>query len=379
VKEDRRVFQERLRFVSSSLPRCSESGVDALVLVCQDGVGWEDIYYLTGFPGTSGVLVITRDDSLLFVDPRYIEMAGETCCRGLAPRATRERQASPLRAALDCLSRRGARAVGYNRRRIGHCAYAEMAGAFAGGARLVDLSSLLVGMRRRKSASEEAHIRDAVRIASEAFLETLSESSAGMSERDFACLMEYWMRAKGEDFANPLPIMVSSGERTAMPHAVPSDRRFDWGDLVMVDFCARSGGYVCDITRMFSVGEPSGETLSLYSLVRWAQAEAASLIAPGRLACELDLASRGVMAGAGLGDFFTHGVGHGFGLSVHEMPSISDSARYPLAEGDAITLEPGFYRPGWGGMRVEDDYLVTASGGVCLTGALSGELRVIER
>jgi Xaa-Pro aminopeptidase len=350
--------------------------VDAVILICRDGVGWEDIYYLTGFAGTSGVLVITGDGALLFVDPRYAEMAEATCCCEFVA-CMRERRVSPLRAALDFLTARRAKAVGYDRRSICHSVYAEVESAFTGGTEMVDLSGVFVNMRRRKSDCEISHIRDAVGIASEAFQASLSESSAGMSERDFACLMEYWMRVKGEDFANPLPIMVASGERTSMPHAVPSDRRFGHGDLVMADFCARSCGYVCDITRMFSVGEPSAEVLSLYSLVRWAQAEAASLIVPGRAASELDSAARRVIGGAGLGDFFTHGVGHGFGLSVHEMPSISAAAVYPLASGDAITLEPGFYRPGWGGMRVEDDYLVTAAGGICLTAGLSNELYVI--
>jgi Xaa-Pro aminopeptidase len=357
------------------LSGCGKSGVDALILVCQDGVGWENIYYLSGFTGTSGVLVITADDSILFVDPRYDIVAGETCCCRLVS-CMRERCVTPLRAALDYLVTRHARVVGCDGSRISHHVYTEMERAFAG-RELADLSSLLVSLRRHKSDDEVGHIRSAIRIASDAFLTALSEASAGMSEREFACSMEYWMRMKGGDFANPIPIIVSSGVRTSMPHAIPSDKTFGHGDMVMVDFCARSSGYVCDITRMFSVGEPSRESLSLYSVARWAQAEAAALIRPGRGACELDSASRCVISSAGFGDFFTHGVGHGFGLSVHEMLAINAAVEHPLEMGDTITLEPGFYKPGWGGIRVEDDYLVTSSGGLCLTEELSNELYVI--
>ena len=145
----------------------------------------------------------------------------------------------------------------------------------------------------------------------------------------------------------------------------------------MVDFGARCDGYVCDLTRMMSVGAPSEETRGLYSVLVWAQAEAAALIAPGRTAREIDAAARDVMASAGLGAYFVHGVGHGIGLCVHEPPSVNASAGARLAEGDVITLEPGMYRPGWGGMRVEDDYLVTGEGAVCLSDGLSRELFVL--
>jgi Xaa-Pro aminopeptidase len=171
--------------------------------------------------------------------------------------------------------------------------------------------------------------------------------------------------------------MVMSGTRTSLPHAVPEWKKFEWGDLVLVDFCVRSGGYVCDITRMLSIGEPAKETSRLYSVVRWAQEEAAALVAPGVPVKEVDAAARGVIGSAGLDGFFTHGLGHGIGVSVHEMPSINQFSGARLSEGDVITLEPGFYKTGWFGMRVEDDYLVTDTGALSLSGAFDSALRVV--
>jgi Xaa-Pro aminopeptidase len=208
---------------------------------------------------------------------------------------------------------------------------------------------------------------ESVSIAARAFMAAVEEASAGMTEREFASRIEYAARTGGCDFASIIPPIVTSGIRTSMPHAVPTDKKFEWGDLVVVDFCVRCDGYVCDVTRMLSIGEPAQEIARFYSIVQWAQAEAAALLIPGRPVREVDEAARNVMKGAGLDSLFTHGLGHGIGVSVHEMPSINQLSGSRLAEGDVITLEPGFYKPGWCGMRVEDDYLITGDGASKLT------------
>lgn len=376
-------FAQRLQSVCAFLGRLARPAttgarpVETLILVCQDGIGWEDIYYLTGFLGSSSVLLIAADDAQLFVDARYVALAHATCCCKTVSCAE-VRRSSPLQAALGSLAEHRPKCVGYGGRRFSHAAWRYLERMLGTEAELVDLSNLLSNMRRRKDPAEIASIRTAAGIAARAFRGAVEAASAGMTERAFAACLTHLIQTEGGDFTDPVPIMVASGERTALPHALPTDRAFVRGDLVMVDFGARYGGYVCDITRMLSVGEPTDELRSLHAIVGWAQVEAASAIAPGRRAQEVDAAARSVLESAQLGAYFVHGVGHGIGLSVHESPGLGLSSEASLAEGDVVTLEPGFYRPGWGGMRIEDDYLVTASGSVCLTEEIENELYVIR-
>jgi Xaa-Pro aminopeptidase len=372
---DARTFETRIANVSAILTKQIKP-LSAFIAISQDGVGWEDIYYLSGFSGTSGALAITPHDAVLFVDSRYAELAKETCVCQLMP-CEAGRRITPLQAAANFVTEKSPTRVALGGRRLTHSAHNELDEIFAGNVELIDFSNVLMNMRRRKNAEEVAKIREAAGIAARAFTWALSETSAGVSEREFAARLEYMVHALGGDFANPIPVIVSSGARTSLPHAVPTRKKFDWGDWVMVDFCVRKDGYVCDITRMLSIGEPSEETKALYTLVRWAQEEAAALLSPGFDVNEIDEAARDIMVGANLGNYFTHGAGHGVGLSVHEMPSINKFSGLRLTEGDVVTLEPGFYKTGWGGMRVEDDYLVTMSGGERLTEGLSNDLFVV--
>jgi Xaa-Pro aminopeptidase len=351
-----------------------EFSASALIVACHEGIGWEDVYYLSGFSGSSGALVITPGEASLFIDSRYVAMAEETCACGLVHCAA-ERRRAPLRAAAEHVAAMNLERIAFGGVRLTYGTYRELR-AVLGGAELTDFSNVLLNMRRRKSDAEISCIMDAAGIAEKAFQYAVKDVSAGASEREFAAMLEYAARAGGGDFSYAAPVMVASGVRTSMPHSVPTEKKFEWGDLVIADFCVRKRGYVCDMTRMFSIGEPTRETLRLYSLLLWSVEEAADIIAPGRAAVEIDLAARGVIRSAGLGDCFTHGVGHGIGIAVHEMPPINQFSGAILAEGDTITLEPGFYKPGWGGMRVEDDYLVTKTGARRLT-ALSNELYVV--
>ena len=347
------------------------------MLVCQDEIGWEDIYYLSGFMGSSSVFVITKDDAVLFVDPRYSAVAKDChSCRSVS--CADVSRLSPLQAALDFVAAKKPRKVAYGGKRFSHVSYRYMETCLGSDVELLDVSSVLLSYRRQKSEAEVDFIRKAAEIAARALVETVAEARVGIAEREFAALLEFKMKRYGADFASPAPVMVASGTRTSQPHAHPTDRRMTFGELVLVDFGARVSGYVCDITRMLSVGEPSEEVRSLYSIVKWAQAEAASLIKPGCRASAVDAASRGVLSGAGLGDYFVHGAGHGIGLSMHEQPSLSAASGAALIAGDVLAVEPGFYRPGWGGMRLEDDFLVTADGCERLTTGLSDEIFVIK-
>ena len=349
---------------------------DVLLLVCQDGVGWQDIYYYTGFVGSSGVFLLSRDEAILFVDPRYEETTASLgTCRVVSCAEVRRR--SPLQAALDHLSRKKIARLAYGGVAFSHAVFRAVETALGRAVETLDVSSLLFGIRRHKSAEEISCIRRAIDIAARAYAEVLHEAHARMTERAFASLLSCRMHLHGADFHDPVPIMVASGDRVSQPHALPTDKKFSHGDLVVVDFGARAGGYVCDVTRMFAIGEPSAETRNLYSVLTWAQAEAASKLRPGVTAAEVDAAARGVLASAGLGEAFVHGTGHGIGLCVHEPPSLGSSSGAVLAVGDVVTIEPGIYKPGTLGMRIEDDYLVTANGAVCLTEDLNRDLCIV--
>jgi Xaa-Pro aminopeptidase len=375
----------RLRSVRSflgpngKLVKLGKDPSDAFILVCQDGAGWEDIYYLTGFIGSSGVVLITEDAATLFVDPRYSRAARErSCCNVVCCEDVK--RLSPLQAALDYLSGKKPRRIAYGGKRMRHSAYQYMERALYNmghAVELLDLSNLISNLRRRKNKAEIESISDAAAIASKAFIETLSSAGVGMSEREFAGRLDCLIKAGGGDFMDQVPLMVSSGERTSMPHALPTDKKFERGDLVMVDFSVRRAGYVCDITRMFSLGEPSNEAKILYAVLQWAQAEAADLLKPRTPASAVDAAARRAIDGAGVGDLFLHGVGHGIGLCIHEPPSLNASSKAVLSEGDVVTLEPGFYKPGWGGMRLEDDYLIGRDKPSKLSEALGNELFVV--
>jgi Xaa-Pro aminopeptidase len=372
-------YGERLRTARRVLDCIARTGArapDALLLVCQDGVGWQDIYYYTGFAGSSGAFLLCRDEAVLFVDPRYEEAAASLRGCRVIPCAEVRRK-SPLQAALDSVARGKISRLAYGGVSFPHAAFRVIEASLGGGVDTVDVSSMLFGIRRRKSAEEVSCIRRAIKAASKAYTEALRKTRPLMTEREFASLLTYGLQIHGGDFRDPAPGMVASGARASQPHALPADRKFSGGDLVVVDFGARVSGYVCDITRMFSIGEPSYQTRNLYSILTWAQAQAASKLRPGVAAAEVDAAARDILATVGLSDYFTHGAGHGIGLCIHEPPSIGPSSQAVLAEGDVVAIEPGFYRAGSIGMRIEDDYLVTADGAVCLSEGLNGDLYIV--
>lgn len=370
---NRNIYEERLERLRSHI---AAAGADAMLVVCHDGRGWESVYYLTGFWGSSGVLLAGRREAVLFVDPRYeAEARAQACCEVVCGMNARNR--SPLETALDFLRGWHPSTVGCDGKNITHFLYRYVDELTGEGVRLVDLSVVLSSMRRRKSSFEVELIKKASEIASAAFLELLPEVTSGRSEREIAMRLEFLLRSHGGDMIGSTEVMVSSGERTALPHAYPSTRSLQKGDLVMIDFGARYAGYLCDITRMISIGHPSEGTRNIYSIVAWSATEAASRIKAGVTASEVDETARGVMRNAGLDSFFTHGTGHGIGLSIHESPAVNASSSQVLAEGDVLTVEPGFYKSGWGGIRIEDDFLVTDSTPLCLTETLARDLFVV--
>lgn len=319
----------------------------------------ENVRYLTGFTGSSGVALVTRGSIALITDFRY---------QLQAKRETEGTRIAILKKDLLATVKETAASMGVSR-----LWFDESSLPVDRARRLKETGLRVKGsvdpvqeIRQRKDSREMRSIRTAVRRAEDSFEILRRFLRPGVSERQLALRLEFLMRERGAKRA-AFDLIVASGPNGAMPHAGVSNRRLRAGDLVTVDFGAEADGYFCDITRTVCVGRPSTRQREIHELVLHAQREAIETIRPG-IACKaVDHAARDIIASAGHGEHFGHATGHGIGLSVHEGPSVSALSKDVLQEGMVITVEPGIYIPGWGGVRIEDMVVVTDKGPRLLT------------
>jgi Xaa-Pro dipeptidase len=231
-------------------------------------------------------------------------------------------------------------------------------------------------LRMTKDEHELDKMREAVTVAERALMATLPFLRAGLTEREAAAeLLTQTIRA-GSDSELPFAPIAASGPNSALPHATITDRRLQPGDLLTLDWGAARDGYVADLTRTFAVGEIDPELKRIYELVKDANAAGRAAAWPGVTCADVDAAARTVIAAGGYGEFFVHRVGHGLGLEGHEDPSVHGQNQTRLEAGMTFTVEPGIYLPGRGGVRIEDDVVVTADGGESLS-TWPRELQVI--
>jgi len=234
-------------------------------------------------------------------------------------------------------------------------------------ARFVDADPLLSGLRIVKDKEEIEALRRAAEVNEECFRQMAARIQPGVTELELAAV---WQRAAlGSENAalSDLPLIVASGPNGASPHGIASSRRIQSGDLVTIDAFLLVDGYYSDITRTYAVGEPDEELKRIYSVVQKANAAARAIIKPGIEAQEVDRAARQVIDKAGYGEYFIHRTGHGMGLEIHEEPNIVEGNDLLLKQGMVFTVEPGIYVPGLGGVRIEDNVLVTETGCETLT------------
>ena len=232
---------------------------------------------------------------------------------------------------------------------------------------IVEAEAALTPARIVKDAAEIAAHRRAVRVTEAALAETMADVQPGMTEREIAGRLTAALLLHGGESV-PIDPHVQSGPNTALPHGATSDRRVESGDFLLLDFVTTVAGYYADITRTFVVGaEPTGEQRRVYETVLAANAAGRGAARPGVTGEELDAIVRRVIDAAGYGPHFIHRTGHGLGLEVHEEPQIVAGNRTPLAPGMVFTIEPGIYLPGWGGVRIEDDVVITETGCESLT------------
>lgn len=239
---------------------------------------------------------------------------------------------------------------------------------------VVDATSVMARLRMVKDAGELQAMRDAVTVVEEALGVAIATIKPGVTEREIAATWERAMQEAGSQAS--FTTIVASGPNSANPHHTAGDRRIQRGDLVVLDGGARVGGYCSDITRTVAVGELGAEERRIYDLVLQANRAGCAVLAPGRTGAEIDQAARSVIEEGGYGSQFVHRTGHGLGIEIHEPPYLHSVEQDPLLEGSTFTVEPGIYLPGIGGVRIEDNVVLTATGGDVLT-SFPRELQIL--
>ena len=328
-----------------------------------------NIRYLTGFAGSDGALLVSAGKPVLLVDGRYTTQAGRQ-----APGSRVVVYRDKASGIADALSAGGIGQVGFEPA-VMSAEFLDALRRKAKRVRFKPLQAQLGAIRAVKDAGEIAQIRKAIRIATGALRSTLERVRPGVSERDIAIELEYAMRRGGAEAAS-FDTIIASGPNSALPHARPGTRRLRRGDLVVVDYGAVWQGYHSDETCTFVVGRAGRRHETIYALVKEAHDRALEAVRAGVACRDVDAAARGIIERAGYGPRFSHGTGHGVGLDVHDAPRLSGVSDAVLEQGMVVTIEPGVYLPGFGGVRIEDTVLVEKGGARVLT-EFSKELQVI--
>jgi Xaa-Pro aminopeptidase len=330
-------------------------GIDAILFT-----DMKDIRYLSGFTGSEAVLLVGMSENILLTDSRYVTQAASevSVCSVVESRDKAKDIAEQVVPA-------GVRKLGFQPERVSVAFYNDLL-QFLPQVELVSLGPEIGGLRVVKDDLEMLQLAKVAEIASEAFLDILSDIQPGKIERDVALKLEFAMRSKGADDKS-FDFIVASGERGALPHGRASSRAIRTGELVTIDFGAVLDGYHSDETVTVSVGPPGIRQREIYQIVKDAHDMAIDAIRPGVGLQELDAVARNHILHHGCGDYFGHGLGHGVGLDVHEKPSVSFRGVGVIQEGMVFTIEPGIYIPGWGGVRIEDTVCVTGDGCRLLT------------
>jgi len=334
------------QLIVGDLVRPGDSGPDASA----------NARWLTGFTGTSGIAVVGPRARVFITDFRYAERAERQV------EASFERVIAESRL-LPVLAARIEGRVGYDdtATSVANLAKLEAAVAQAGAkAELIAAGGLVERLRRSKDAGEQRAIAEAARVADDAYEAVLAGGLVGRSESELARSAAARLRELGAEPS--FPIIVAAGPNGALPHAEPTEREIEPGELVVWDMGARLDGYCSDCTRTFAAGEPGEPAREVYELVRRAQAAGLEAVGPGVGGQEADEAARAIIRAAGYGDEFGHGLGHGVGIEIHEAPRLGQRSDDVLVEGDVVSVEPGVYLAGRFGVRIEDLVVITAEG-----------------
>jgi len=334
-----------------------EQNLDSVVII-----PGPNLYYFTGLQLKQSerlnLAILTKDGELSFVVPQVEVSKVESETDGRIFWYTDEQGAgkalAECKAACGPLGKVG---IEYGNMRVMELKAAEALEASA----TEDISSLIDSLRMYKDEQEIENFRIAVKIVEESLEATLPYIKPGANELDIAAQLEYEMRRRGSQ-GTPFGTIVASGYRGALPHGRASNKTIERGELVVLDFGSIYAGYVADITRTVAVGEISDELKEIYAVVKEAQQAAVDAIKPGVTCHEIDDTARKLIRDKGYGEYFTHRTGHGIGLGAHEAPYIMQTNQLVLKSGMSFTVEPGIYLPKKGGVRIEDNIVITEDG-----------------
>ena len=345
-----------------------KTGADALLVT-----SFVNVTYLTGFAGDDSYLLLRCDGETLLSDPRYTTQLGLECPE--IELLIRRPGVSMLQAVA-----RAIRAAGVGRLAVeGDSMTVSMRDRIADKLPKLEIlvtSAMVENLRQIKDKDEVARLRKAIWQAERAFAVLRATVRPDQTEKELADELEHQFRLFGaKDCA--FATIVAVGDRAALPHATPTRRTAGEGEMLLVDWGANEGLYKSDLTRVLALGKISPKLRRVYRVVLAAQTQAIAAIRPGASAHAVDAVARGIIAKAGLGGYFGHGLGHGLGLEVHEAPRLAAKSPTVLKPGMVVTVEPGIYLPGWGGVRIEDDVLVTRQGHEVLT-SVPKQLEEIE-
>ncbi len=315
-----------------------------------------NLRYLSNFTGTAGLALITQEKAYFITDFRYKEQAVEQATDFEIVIHTE----SIYQKVGDIIQRDGLKDVGFEEEVVTISVYSELE-EVAGNTHWAPSSGLIEELREVKDESELVLIRKAVEIAEAGFAHILDYIKPGQTEIEVANELDFYMRSQGASGVS-FDTIVASGVRSAMPHGVASDKVIEKGDMITIDFGCYYEGYASDMTRTFAIGDPGDELKKIYEIVKEANERVTKAARPGMTGKELDAVARDYITAQGYGKEFGHTTGHGLGLEVHEGPSVSHRNTEKLVPGNVVTNEPGIYRSGLGGVRIEDDLVITAEG-----------------
>ena len=316
----------------------------------------QNVFYLTGFTGSSGFVLVTANKAFFMTDSRYQTQSADEV-QGYEIVIQKGRWTDEIaKLVLDA----GGGKLGFESRNLTIETHSALSKGLEG-VELVPFKDAVERLRAIKDESEIKKISEAIRRAEDGFRENISRVSPGMTEMETALGLEFNIRSYGAR-KMPFDVIVASGYRGALPHGIASDKRMKEGETLVIDFGGEAFGYQSDLTRSGVLGEPDRKQKEIYDIVAEAQSRAIEKVKPGVSCKEVDEAARGYIASKGYGDYFGHGLGHGVGIDVHEAPSVSYMSEDTLQAGMVITIEPGIYIPDWGGFRIEDMLLVTEDG-----------------
>lgn len=323
-----------------------------------------NVRYLTGFTGDDSTFLMTRDRAIVISDGRYTTQLEQECPNlELSIRPVGRLMPGAI---ADVVGKLDLRRLGFEPSALSVAEFETLREALPA-VEFVAVKNRVEALRIIKDRDEIAEIREAVGMAERAFAMLRAGLRGQESEKDTADALEGYLRRCGASAAS-FPPIVAVGDRSALPHARPSAvTRIDQADFVLVDWGATASPYKSDLTRVLVTGKVTSKFERVYRTVLAAQERGIAAIRPGVKARDVDAEARAVIEDAGFGRFFTHGLGHGLGMDIHEAPALRKESDVTLQPGMVITVEPGIYLPGWGGIRIEDDVLVTPDGCEVLT------------